>query len=437
MLEPLIHVGILLCRSEIDFSLLSPCLFGSKEYSVGNYSARFSGGKISFDNQYFDHILFETDTGEQATFELKNVTIGKKFHWQRNEHQKFVGNLKLIVEADGISAVNIVALEDYLASVISSEMSATSALELLKAHAVISRSWLLAQMQKSKKDMPKHEKWIETDTEIYRWYDREEHTCFDVCADDHCQRYQGITRQSAPLVRQAIDETRGEVLMYDNTICDARFSKCCGGMTETFENVWEPIAHPYLQAKSDSIERNSFPDLSIDRNAEQWIRQAPSAFCNTQQKSVLEQVLNDYDQDTADFYRWEVIYSQKELAELIALNTGIDFGKILALKPIERGTSGRIIRLKIIGTNHNMIIGKELEIRKTLSTSHLYSSAFTVTPHDENNDGVPQRFTISGAGWGHGVGLCQIGAAVMAEKSYGYKEILKHYFSDTKIIKKY
>ncbi|WP_286845552.1 SpoIID/LytB domain-containing protein, partial [Proteiniphilum sp. UBA5310] len=283
----------------------------------------------------------------------------------------------------------------------------TSSEELLKAHAVISRSWLLAQIQKNKLIRKDYSTSFVRSTEIVRWYDREDHANFDVCADDHCQRYQGVTKQSTPLVKQVVEQTRGEVLTFNGTICDARFSKCCGGVTETFENVWEPVIHPYLQAKPDS-EAGALPaDLTGEESAEKWIRTSPPAYCNTQNAKVLKQVLNDYDQETSDFYRWKVDYSQHELANLIRERSGIDFGEIIDMQPLERGTSGRIIRLKIIGTKRVMTIGKELEIRRTLSRSHLYSSAFVVDAYDENNEGVPQLFTLTGAGWGHGVGLCQ------------------------------
>ncbi len=337
-----------------------------------------------------------------------------------------------VIENGNISAINIVSLEDYLVSVISSEMNATNLEALLKAHAVISRSWLLSQIQKDSTIKSNYQTLIKTPTEIVKWYDKEDHKLFDVCADDHCQRYQGITRQSTEMVKKVVKETHGEVLMYENDICDARFSKCCGGMTETFENVWEPVPHPYLQGNPDCAKNSLLPDLTIEENADKWIRTSPDAFCNTHNTNVLKQILNDYDQETADFYRWKVTYSQSELRELIKERSGIDFGEIIALEPIERGESGRIIRLKIIGTEQVMVIGKELEIRRTLSKSHLYSSAFVVDANCENDEGIPQKFVFSGAGWGHGVGLCQIGAAMMAEKGYGYREILNHYFPGSK-----
>lgn len=440
MSEPLIHVGILLQQQKIDFSLTSGYKLNGRDIHAEDYSVEISDGKILFNGEMFDELVFEADDLHHNAFGLKNVIIGVQFHWERKEDQHFPGSLKFIVENGAISAVNIVSLEDYLTSVISSEMSATSSEELLKTHAVISRSWLLAQTRKSQSLESAgtgYQTSFETPTEIFRWYDRENHDRFDVCADDHCQRYQGITRQSTELVKKVIQETRGEVLLYNGAICDARFSKCCGGVTETFENVWEPVVHPYLQAKPDQTEGSPLPDLTVEENAEEWIRSSPPAFCNTQDTHVLKQVLNDYDQETADFYRWKITYSQSALSTLIRERSGIDFGKIIALQPLERGTSGRIIRLKIIGTERVMTIGKELEIRRTLSKSHLYSSAFVVDTHDEDGNGIPQAFTLTGAGWGHGVGLCQIGAAIMAEKGYGYKEILAHYFPQSETIKNY
>ncbi len=440
MSEPLIQVGILLRQQKIDFSLPAGYKLNGEEMQPGNYSVEMADGKILFNGQISDELIFEAGDPHHNAFGLKNVIIGVQFHWERKEDQHFLGNLKFIVENGSLSAINIVSLEDYLTSVISSEMSATSSEELLKAHAVISRSWLLAQIDKIRSlesTGTGYQTSFETPTEIVRWYDRENHARFDVCADDHCQRYQGITRQSTELVKKVIRETWGEVLLHDGAICDARFSKCCGGVMETFENVWEPKAHPYLQAKPDYTEGSPLPDLTIEENAEEWIRTSPPAFCNTQDVTVLRQVLNDYDRETADFYRWTITYSQEELSTLIRQRSGIDFGEIIALQPLERGTSGRIIRLKIIGTERVMTIGKELEIRRTLSKSHLYSSAVVVDTRDEDENGIPQTFILTGAGWGHGVGLCQIGAAIMADKGYNYQQILTHYFPESEIITNY
>lgn len=410
------------------------------EIKPGDYFVSISDGKIHFNGELYDDLIFESDDLHRNAFGLKKVLIGVQFHWEREEDQRFLGNLQFITEQGGITAVNIVLLEDYLVSVISSEMSATSSEELLKAHAVISRSWLLAQIHKSQSlesDGTAYRTSFETPTEIVRWYDRENHDRFDVCADDHCQRYQGITRQSTELVKKVILDTRGETLLYDGDICDARFSKCCGGVSETFENVWEPVVHPYLQAKPDNADNSPLPDLTVEENAEQWIRSSPPAFCNTHDMNVLKQVLNDYDRETADFYRWKITYSQQELSSLIRERSGIDFGEIIGLQPLERGSSGRIIRLKIFGTKRVMTIGKELEIRRTLSKSHLYSAAFVADATDEDENGIPQTFTLYGAGWGHGVGLCQIGAAIMAEKGYNYKDILAHYFPQSETVRKY
>ena len=317
-------------------------------------------------------------------------------------------------------------------------MSANASKELLKAHAVISRSWLLAQVEKNfnlNGSVTPYKSCYRDNETLIRWYDREDHELFDVCADDHCQRYQGITRASNPIVREVIKETRGEVLMDNDTICDARFSKCCGGVTEKFENCWEPVPHSYLTALRDG-ETPAYPDLTDEREAEQWIRTSPEAFCNTKDKKVLSQVLNNYDQETTDFYRWKVEYEQEELSKLILKRSGIDYGQILDLVPVERGTSGRLVRLKIIGTKRTMIIGKELEIRRTLSPSHLYSSAFIIDKVNVTN-GIPDRFILTGAGWGHGVGLCQIGAAVMGEQGYTYDTILLHYYIGATIDKLY
>jgi len=438
MNEPFIQVGILLEKPSITFSLLSDYRLGDALVEAGNYSVKWAEGKILFRDERYDEIVFQPADPHKNAFELKDVIIGVNFHWERKEDQRFLGGLKFIVENDAVTAINIVALEDYLTSVISSEMSATSSKQLLKAHAVISRSWLLAQTAKNKSITNNYRTEYRTPTELIRWYDREDHQHFDVCADDHCQRYQGITKESTALVKTVIEETRGETLMYDGAICDARFSKCCGGAMETFENVWEPVSYPYLQGKADTLD-SSFvlPDLTIEENADEWIRSMPPAFCNTHDASVLKQVLNDYDQETADFFRWKVVYSQEELSNLIRERSGIDFGEIISLEPLERGTSGRIVRLKIIGTERVMTIGKELEIRRTLSKSHLYSSAFVVDVVDEDDEVIPSQFTLTGAGWGHGVGLCQIGAAMMAEQGYDYLQILNHYFPGSEIKKNY
>lgn len=437
MNDPLIHVGILQQQPEIHFTLLSAYKLKGKTVPPGEYRVETEGEKILFNKEIFEEITFESDDLHSDSFQLKDVIIGLHFHWERRENQRFQGGLKFIMEENGITAINIVALEDYLKSVISSEMSATSSEELLKAHAIISRSWLLAQIEKNKEIKDKYQTSFVTPTEIVRWYDREDHANFDVCADDHCQRYQGITRQSTPLVSAVVDQTHGRVITYGDRICDARFSKCCGGIMESFENAWEPIPHPYLQGKADYTDDAPLPDLTVEENAEEWIRSSPPAFCNTEDAAVLTQVLNDYDRETADFYRWKVVFTQEELSALIRERSGIDYGEIIDLEPLERGTSGRIIRLKIIGTERVMTIGKELEIRRTLSPSHLYSSAFVVDAEEENEEGIPQRFTLTGAGWGHGVGLCQIGAAMMAAKGHSHTAILEHYFPHTTIEKKY
>ncbi len=383
-------------------------------------------------------ILSPTEPASDS-FLLKNVTIGLQFHWEQKQNQRFVGKLKIIIENNKLTVINIVPVEQYLVSVISSEMSATSSLELLKAHAIISRSWLLAQIAKRKEvSKQKYISEIITEKEIIRWYDREDHVLYDVCADDHCQRYQGITKVHAHNAEQAVKETTGIVLMYNEQICDTRFSKSCGGITESFENVWENVEHPYLKSIVDyKFEPDEFEtDLTNESSAVKWIKNSPPAFCNTTDEKILEQVLNNYDRKTKDFYRWKIEYTQEELADLIRKKSGIDFGNIIDLVPVQRGFSGRLIKLKIIGSNKTLIIGKELEIRKILSESHLYSSAFFIEKYDIKNR-IPQKFVLIGSGWGHGVGLCQIGAAVMGELGYKFDEILLHYFPKAEIKKTY
>lgn len=440
MTQPQITVGIM-SAPKIEFTLFNSYQFNQSTLTKGDYTVHISNGKISFNGELFHEIVILASDIHTDYFELKDALIGINFHWERKENQQFQGHLKLIVENERITAINLVSLEDYLVSVISSEMSATSSEELLKAHAVISRSWLLAQIDKNKLLQTSKEVYqtsFEDSNQIVRWWDREDHCNFDVCADDHCQRYQGITKQSTPLVSNVVKETHGEVLMYENFICDARFSKCCGGFTEAFQNVWEPTPHPYLVGKADAKNISlQTPNLTNEEEAADWIKSSPVAFCNTKDTRVLKQVLNDYDQETSNFYRWKVTYTQAELSALIHKRSGIDYGDILLLSAVERGTSGRIIRLKIVGTKRIMVIGKELEIRRTLSESHLYSSAFTVEKGKDNKEGVPTDFTLYGAGWGHGVGLCQIGAAVMADSGYDYKSILKHYYPGAEIEKRY
>ena len=383
-------------------------------------------------------VLIPLDPGS-SSFTLNNVIIGLNFHWQRKEDQSFSGCLKFIDGDEKITAINLISIEEYLKSVISSEMKATASEEFLKAHAVISRGWILAQIEKRRSlesESGKYNTNFTDDSEIVRWYDREDHKKFDVCADDHCQRYQGITRAATPAVAKAVEETLGEVLTYEGNICDTRYYKCCGGVTELFENVWEPVSHPYLQRIVDNPLQSEEYDLDFnqDESIRKWISSKPGSFCNTSDKEVLGQVLNDYDLETRDFYRWKVTYTQEELSELIRNKTGIDFGIINELVPLERGTSGRIIRLKIEGTLKTLIIGKELEIRKSLSETHLYSSCF-ITEKIVSDEKV--LFILHGAGWGHGVGLCQIGAAVMGSKGYKYDEILMHYFKGAQLEKKY
>ena len=409
----------------------------------GSQAARCIDGQVEWDGNHYGELLFEPVDAEKASFTLKDVTIGVSFHWKRKEDQTFKGALHLIVEDGKLTPVNVLSVEDYLLSVISSEMSAHASLELLKAHAVISRSWLLAQIHTEETIKPTERnplgegEMMDTPEELVKWWDRDDHVNFDVCADDHCQRYQGITRASTEKVEQAIRATWGQVLMHGGALCDARFSKSCGGVMEEFENCWEPQHHDYLEARRDGENEEDFPDLTHEDNAAEWILSSPSAFCNTKDPEILSQVLNDYDQETKDFYRWKVEYTQDELAFLIKERTGIDFGRIRDLQPVARGTSGRLYRLRIVGEKRERIIGKELTIRYALSPSCLYSSAFVVEKHDKGEDGYPAKFVLRGAGWGHGAGLCQIGAAVMGAKGYDYKQILLHYFVGATIEKRY
>lgn len=426
--QPLLQVGIM-SGKEIEFEILSD--------GAGSRKAVLREGKIEYDGSLYDELYFEAQTLStqfaQPTFVLHGVTIGVNFHWERKEDQKFAGALKIIVDKDKLAAVNVIGVEDYLLSVISSEMSASASEEFLKAHAVISRSWVMAQIAAARRehhaDVPEGiygvpslishldsmmcgEK-AQTDAKVHeyvKWYDHEDHRLFDVCADDHCQRYQGLTRATGETVRRVIDATWGQVLRHDGELCDARFSKCCGGVMESFSTCWEDRDMPYLQPLADT------PDHDPEGEC----------FCNTTDKTILSQILNNYDQETVDFYRWTETFDRDSLSGLILRKGGFDLGRIVSLEPLERGVSGRIMKLKIVGTAKTLVVGKELEIRRLLSESHLKSSAFDVRYEDD-------KIILDGKGWGHGVGLCQIGAAVMASKGYTYTQILEHYYPGTTI----
>lgn len=437
--QPDVTVGIVSAQ-KIHFSLNKPYL-AKGEKVLGEQVVEFSEGGVLWNGNQYSQLTFHPQSAD-ASFSLSDVTIGVNFHWERKETQTFLGTLRFVVESDKIVAINELPVEKYLESVISSEMSATSSLELLKAHAVISRSWLLAQMKKRREVAESGNNFFsftKKEDTLIRWYDREDHTLFDVCADDHCQRYQGITKETSPHVAEAIRQTKGQILMDGDEICDARFSKCCGGITEEFQYCWEDTPKTYLTSVRDialGVE-HTLPNLTNEEEAEKWIRFNPPAFCNTQDKKILSEVLNDYDQETVNFYRWKETLSQEKLQQLIADKLKMDLGAILDMKAVERGKSGRISKLQIIGTEKTFTIGKELEIRRTLSDSHLLSSAFVVDKYDKDEQGVPQRFELIGAGWGHGVGLCQIGAAVMGEQGYHYDAILLHYYQGAEIKKLY
>ena len=444
--QPNVNVGIV-SGQKIHFSLNKPYL-AKGEMVTGEQEVAFSEGGILWNGNQYSSLTFHPQSAD-ASFSLSDVTIGVNFHWERKETQTFLGTLHFVVESDKICAINELPVERYLESVISSEMSATSSLELLKAHAVISRSWLLAQMKKRREVAESGNNFfsfVKKDDRLIRWYDREDHTIFDVCADDHCQRYQGITKETSPHVAEAIRQTKGQILMDGDDICDARFSKCCGGVTEEFQYCWEDTPKNYLSSVRDIIQGVKsvgsaapapLPSLQDEAAADAWIRSNPPAFCNTTDKKILSQVLNDYDQETADFYRWKVTLTQEKLKQLLDEKLKMNFGDILDLQAEERGKSGRISKLRIVGTEKTFVIGKELEIRRALSDTHLYSSAFVVDRCDIDEKGVPQRFDIIGAGWGHGVGLCQIGAAVMGEERFDYDAILLHYYQGAEIKKVY
>ena len=425
-----IDVGLLLSDS-VDFCLNGTFIGGGSDGVTGEYKVSVSGDAVVWKGKAYERLLF-TPMDENCTFTVYNVIIGIDFHWERRENQTFKGELLFFVEDGKVRVVNRIAVEDYLQSVISSEMSSTSSLQLLKAHAVISRSWLYAQLHRAEYSR------VETslcekcnDDEIIRWYAREDHELFDFCADDHCQRYQGITRAMNPNVVRAVEETANIVLAYDGVVCDARFSKCCGGITEKFSSCWENIDVPYLVSFRDADAAAETFDASSEDAARRWIEGHDEAFCSSVDGRVLSQVLNGYDRETNDFYRWTVEYTAEELSLLIKEKSGIDLGRIEELVPLQRGASGRIIKLKIAGSEKSIVVGKELEIRRWLSPSHLYSSAFIVDKKYGADNNV--TFVLRGAGWGHGVGLCQIGAAAMSEKGYDFRAILSHYYPNTEL----
>jgi stage II sporulation protein D len=444
--EPVVNVGILSDR-KISFELYGDFgIRGFKQKFSGRFTAELEGGRVVCKRgkdkiEISNEIIFEPGDQPVDTFLIKDVPIGKEFHWERKETQRFAGSLKLLKAGNVIWVINVLPVTLYLKSVISSEMSAKSSLQLLKTHAVVSRSWLFAQIEKSKSSKGKtdtNKYKYKTESEIVNWQGRSEHEYFDVCADDHCQRYHGITKILTDASHIAVEQTRGIVLMFDDKICDARYSKSCGGIAESFENVWEAVKHDYLSSNVDyKFEPENYNlDFSFEENARKWILGNPPSFCNIQDSKILSQVLVDYDLETKDFYRWKVEYSQSQLAELIKTKSGIDFGDIIDLVPVERGDSSRLVKLKIVGSKKEMVVGKELEIRKLLSKTHLYSSAIIIDMEEIKNR-IPQKFIIHGAGWGHGVGLCQIGAAVMAAQGYQFDEILLHYFKNAKLKKVY
>lgn len=439
--EPTIQVGVLTGVGELMFALAGRFAKpGGEILNEGDHTASARNGTVKLDGEGGSReIGLAPADFDACRFTVHGVKIGIDFHWERKESQQFQGALKIAADGDSLTLVNELPLEAYLVSVISSEMSASCPEELLRAHAVVSRSWLLAQLRKPASDSPDVtlKKRQASEETIIRWYDRETHRGFDVCADDHCQRYQGISKAFSEAAFEAVRDTRGKVLVYGDEICDTRYSKSCGGMTEVYRTAWENKDVAYLATAYDGprsgLSGYSMP-LSAEANAEAWITSWPPAYCGMVTPELLARIVPAFDQETQDSYRWRIEYSQEELVEILHLRLGVDFGRLRALEPLERGQSGRIIRLRIVGEKRTLVLGKELEIRRALSRSHLYSAAFVVRAAQGNLSDYPGRFTFIGAGWGHGVGLCQIGAAVMADRGHSHEEILSHYFKGTEIL---
>lgn len=431
--QPKIRVGIMAAK-EIRFCLNDSYTDGRSSFE-GEMKVNVSGGRLNWNGILIDSLTLKPNE-HGSTFTLHDVTIGIGFHWERREEQTFSGQLRFIVEDGLVRAINVLPVEEYLTSVISSEMKPTASREFLRAHAVISRSWVLAQLRSPYRKAIQAESPSAHDhilDRIIKWYDHDQHTLFDVCADDHCQRYQGRTRIISAAAESAVKDTYGQTLVNEGHLCDARFSKCCGGVTEQFETCWQDEHKPYLVALRDSsINEGALPDLTIEENARQWILSEPKSFCNSADAGILSESLNGYDLETPDYYRWTVEYTTSQISDIFRRKSGLDIGDIVDLRPLKRGPSGRIYELEIEGTKSTVTIGKELEIRRTLSESHLFSSAFIVEKSTDEN-GNFSGFVLHGAGWGHGVGLCQIGAAVMAAKGYTYREILQHYYPNTNL----
>lgn len=441
--DPWIGVGLMTGARDVKLELSGSFSSGDGTLlTESGYTVRADGDVVSLGGAATTAPVINLNPSDFAScrFTVHGVRIGRGFHWEREESQQFQGGLRIQASGDGLTLINQLPLESYLVSVISSEMSASCPAELLRAHAIVSRSWLLAQLNRERGTETHSQSQsvaeIGDQHEIVRWYDRESHRDFDVCADDHCQRYQGISKAFSQAAFDAVSDTRGKVLMYGEEICDARYSKSCGGMTEAYSAVWDDQDVPYLKPIYDGpgseVPGHRLP-LSVEVNAEDWIASTPLAYCGVPTPGLLARVLPGFDQETSDFYRWQVDYSQQELSEILRARLGIDFGQVHSLVALERGESGRIIKLRIVGEKRTLVIGKELEIRRALSRSHLYSSAFVVRATREQQSEFPERFSLIGAGWGHGVGLCQIGAAVMADRGHGHEEILSHYFTGARI----
>lgn len=382
------------------------------EYVVVEKILKPATGEIELDGQKLGStvriVLDTNNTSSHIT--VSNIMIGIQFHWQKHEDLDYRGIIEVGFNNQGkLVVINEIDLENYLVSVNSSEMTSDCPIGLLESQTVVARNTVLATMGK-----------------------HHYNTNFHLCSDDHCQCYHGKKREQQ-VSRQAVENTWGRILLHGDEICDARYSKICGGIMEDYRYVWENRDIPYMVSGIDSDEEINYP-ANTEETAKELIDTSLPAYCNTDLHKLPENLANLY--STQNLFRWEVTYPREELESLISEKTGKDIGELQDIIPLERGDSGRLIYINLVGSDKTLKIGKELEIRRVLSKSHLYSSCFYVRK-EMGTDGKVSRFILKGAGWGHGVGLCQVGATVMASKKIPYQKILEHYYKNTNLVSLY